>query len=69
MCVTGGDTCGYVMHQLGIYGLEIITPLATGAPLCRAYSHNEALNGMEITLKSGHIGKPDYFDSILRGRL
>jgi len=69
VCVTGGDTCGYVSHQLGIYALEMIVPLAPGAPLCRAYSHEEAFNGLEICLKSGHIGKPNYFDSILRGTL
>lgn len=69
VCVTGGDTCGYVSHQLGIYALEMIVPLAPGAPLCRAYSHDETFDGLEITLKSGHIGQANYFDSILRGTL
>jgi len=68
-CVTGGDTCGHAAHQLGIYALEILMPVAPGAPLCRARSHNPTFDGLQISLKAGQVGKPDYFGSILRGAL
>jgi 3-oxoisoapionate kinase len=67
--VTGGDTCGHAAHQLGIYALETILPLAPGAPLCRARAHDAALEGLEISLKAGQVGRADYFGSVLHGRL
>jgi uncharacterized protein YgbK (DUF1537 family) len=65
--VTGGDTCGHAMRQLGIYALEIVMPVAPGAPLCLAHSTNPMFKDLEIALKAGQVGKPDYFGSILRG--
>lgn len=65
--VTGGDTCGYAARQLGIYALTAIMPVAPGAPLCRAYSADPAFDGLQIALKAGQVGKPDYFQSILLG--
>ncbi|MDX2137510.1 MAG: four-carbon acid sugar kinase family protein [Chloroflexota bacterium] len=67
--VTGGDTCGHAMRQLGVYALEIAMPVAPGAPLCRAHSSNPLFRNLEIALKAGQVGKPDYFGSILRGSL
>jgi uncharacterized protein YgbK (DUF1537 family) len=66
-CVTGGDTCGHAAQQLGIYALEMAMPIAPGAPLCRARSANPVFDGLEIALKAGQVGKPDYFASLLRG--
>jgi 3-oxoisoapionate kinase len=66
-CVTGGDTSGNVARQLGIYALQMIIPIAPGAPLCRAYSHNPRFNGLEISLKGGQNGGADYFGSIQQG--
>jgi uncharacterized protein YgbK (DUF1537 family) len=63
--VTGGDTCGYVARQLGIYALTALMPVAPGAPLCQAYSAN--FEGLQIALKAGQVGKHDYFGSILQG--
>jgi uncharacterized protein YgbK (DUF1537 family) len=65
--VTGGDTCGHAARQLGIYALEIVMPVAPGAPLCRAHSTHTAFDGLQIALKAGQVGKVDYFGSILRG--
>ncbi|MBK9123495.1 MAG: four-carbon acid sugar kinase family protein [Chloroflexi bacterium] len=65
--VTGGDTCGYSARQLGIYALSAVMPVAPGAPLCRAYSGDPAFDGLEISLKAGQVGKPDYFGSIRQG--
>lgn len=62
--VVGGDTCGYATRQLGIFALRAITPLAPGAPLCRAFSDNPLFDGLEIVLKAGQIGTPDFFDRV-----
>jgi 3-oxoisoapionate kinase len=68
-CVAGGDTCGHASRQLGIYALEVLTPIAPGAPLCRARSHNPTFDGLEIALKAGQVGKPNYFASVMAGKL
>lgn len=67
--VAGGDTCGYAARQLGIFALEIIMPVAPGAPLCLAHSTNPQFERLQIALKAGQVGKPDYFGSILRGAI
>lgn len=65
--VAGGDTSGYVTKELGIYGLEVIKPIAPGAPLCRCYSEEEEFDGLELALKSGQFGQEDFFIRILQG--
>lgn len=65
-CITGGDTCGYAAAQLGLYALELLTPVAPGAPLCRAYAGDDA-DGLELALKAGQVGEPDYFLRIRDG--
>lgn len=65
--VAGGDTSGYATRQLGIYALELLTPIAPGSPLCRASSQATALDGLEIALKGGQGGKADYFDRVRGG--
>lgn len=67
ICVTGGDTCGRVARQLGLYALRMIIPVAPGAPLCRGFSRLPALEGLEISLKGGQNGNEDYFGRILLG--
>jgi uncharacterized protein YgbK (DUF1537 family) len=67
-CVAGGDTSGHAALQLGIYALEVATPIAPGAPLCRASSHREEFDGLEISLKGGQNGQPNYFGQIKAGQ-
>jgi uncharacterized protein YgbK (DUF1537 family) len=67
--VAGGDTSGHVVRQVGIEVLEVVMPLAPGAPLCRASSGHAAVDGLEIALKGGQIGRPDFFGSVLRGEV
>jgi uncharacterized protein YgbK (DUF1537 family) len=67
-CIAGGDTCSYAAPQLGIYALEAVAPLAPGSPLCRASSEQPAMDGIEIVLKGGQVGKADYFGKIRAGR-
>jgi 3-oxoisoapionate kinase len=65
--VAGGDTSGYVTRQIGIYALEMVTPIAPGSPLCRAYANDPAIDGLQIALKGGQVGGPNYFECIQRG--
>lgn len=59
--VAGGDTSSYATQELGLYGLEMLAELTPGAPLCRGYSEDPELDGLEIALKGGQMGKADYF--------
>lgn len=59
--VAGGDTSSYATQELGLYGLEMLGELTPGAPLCRGYSEDPRFDGLEIALKGGQMGKPDYF--------
>lgn len=65
--VAGGDTSGRAMRQLGIYALEVLTPIAPGAPLCRAYSRQERLDHLEVALKGGQLGQEDFIERVRRG--
>jgi uncharacterized protein YgbK (DUF1537 family) len=67
--VAGGDTSGHVAGALGIYALDMVAPIAPGSPLCRAYAADAAFDGIEIALKGGQVGKPDYFEHVRRGRV
>ncbi|QJU54997.1 four-carbon acid sugar kinase family protein [Herbiconiux sp. KACC 21604] len=60
LVVAGGDTSGYVAKALGIEALRLVRRLAPGAPLCRAVSSDPRLNDLELCLKAGQIGDPDY---------
>ena len=45
----------------------MIAPLAPGAPLCKAISDNEWVNGIEMNFKGGQVGAADYFIKVLKG--
>ncbi len=67
--VAGGDTSGNVLKQLGGYVLEFLIPLGAATPLCKAGSHDDNFDGLEIALKGGQLGEIDFFDRVLRGRM
>lgn len=69
LLVAGGDTSGYVTRGLGIYGMECTAALAPGAPLCRAFSHEPKLEGLELVLKGGQVGGADFFLRVKEGGL
>lgn len=69
LLVAGGDTSGYVTRGLGIYGMECMAALAPGAPLCRAFSHEPKLEGLELVLKGGQVGGTDFFLRVKEGGL
>lgn len=65
--IAGGDTSGHASLALGIYALTALAPIAPGSPLCRAHSEDPVHDGLEITLKGGQVGTPDFFCAVKRG--
>lgn len=67
LVIAGGDTSSYAARALGIEAVEMICPLAPGAPLCVAHAPGSPVHGMEIVLKGGQVGGEDYFGKMLEG--
>ncbi len=67
LLLSGGDTSSQVTQCLAPEALQVEARLAPGAPLCRVLSSQEHLRGLEIALKGGQMGPPDYFLAALRG--
>jgi uncharacterized protein YgbK (DUF1537 family) len=65
--VSGGDTSSYAARAMEIEAVEMVTPLVSGAPLCRAYSSNSMINGIEVNFKGGQVGAENYFGVLLNG--
>ena len=66
--ISGGDSSSHAASVLGIYALTAVAPIAPGSPLCQAHSSDPALAGLEIALKGGQVGRPDFFCAAKRGR-
>ena len=62
--IAGGDTSSYATQELGVHALEMAAELTPGAPLCRAHSDDPIVDGLEIALKGGQMGGPDYFGRV-----
>ncbi|WP_245818941.1 four-carbon acid sugar kinase family protein [Marivita hallyeonensis] len=60
--IGGGDTSGHALTALQADALSAVAPLAPGAPLCRIHSARAPqIDGLEVTLKGGQMGAPDFF--------
>jgi uncharacterized protein YgbK (DUF1537 family) len=67
LVLSGGDTSSRITQALGPDALQIRARLAPGAPLCTVLSSATHLRGLELALKGGQMGAPDYFIRALRG--
>ncbi|MBV9116737.1 MAG: four-carbon acid sugar kinase family protein [Acetobacteraceae bacterium] len=65
--IAGGDSSSHAAARLGVYALTAVAPIAPGSPLCRAHASDPALEGLEIALKGGQVGRPDFFCAVKRG--
>ena len=65
--LAGGDTSGYGVKVLGIQALTLSAPIVPGAALFRPHSDNPSYSNLEIALKGGQMGTPDYFGLIKSG--
>jgi uncharacterized protein YgbK (DUF1537 family) len=61
--ICGGDTSSHAVQQLGIHALTWLANIQPGGPLCRAHSDGP-LDGLELVLKGGQVGTPDFFDHV-----
>lgn len=59
--IAGGDTSSYAARAMDIDAVEMIAAVVSGAPLCKAYSTDEKINGLEVNFKGGQVGGEDYF--------
>ena len=67
--IAGGDTSSYAARAMDIEAVEMIAPLVSGAPLCKAISKNKAINGLEVNFKGGQVGGENYFGVMMKGEL
>jgi uncharacterized protein YgbK (DUF1537 family) len=65
----GGDSSSHAAQALGIESLEMIAPLAPGAPLCRARAPGTPADNLELNFKGGQVGADDYFGAVASGHL
>lgn len=66
--VAGGDTASHAGQQLGLYALGLRKPLDPGTPMCRGYSSDPKLDGLELVFKGGQVGAEDFFGIVQRGK-
>lgn len=67
LLLSGGDTSSQITQCLAPDALQVEARLAPGAPLCRVLSRQDHLRGLQIALKGGQMGQPDYFLAAMRG--
>lgn len=65
--IAGGDTSSFAAQALGIHALTLLASLAPGAGVFTAHSVRPGLANLEIALKGGQMGPPDYFCQIRHG--
>jgi uncharacterized protein YgbK (DUF1537 family) len=67
ICIAGGDSSSYAAREMELSALEMLAPLAPGAPLCAAHAPNSPLDGREIVFKGGQVGGRDFFQQVANG--
>lgn len=64
--ISGGDTSGHASRQLGIHALTALAPTIPGAAIFQAHGDGPH-DGLELALKGGQMGSPDYFGWVRDG--
>jgi len=64
--VAGGDTSSHAARALGLVALTAQAPVAPGAGLLRG--HRREGGTVEIVLKGGQMGPPDFFVRLRDGQ-
>jgi len=64
LVICGGDTSSHTARALGITAVEMVGSYIHGAPICKAYSKHQEIDGMEMNFKGGQVGPPEYFEVI-----
>jgi uncharacterized protein YgbK (DUF1537 family) len=66
--IAGGDTSSHAVQQLGLHALTFVASTQPGAPLCLGHADDAEMDGIEIVLKGGQVGTPDFFEFVRSGR-
>ncbi|WP_258104687.1 four-carbon acid sugar kinase family protein [Marinoscillum sp. MHG1-6] len=69
LVIAGGDTSSFVARELGIEAVEMIAPVFTGAPMCRAFAPGSPVDKIEVNLKGGQVGDETYFEALRNGKI
>ena len=71
LVIAGGDTSSHAVRELGIRALTLRHSIAEapGSPVCQAHFGAPGEAPLEIVLKGGQVGSPDYFEKIRSGRV
>ncbi len=64
--ISGGDTSGYGLQQLGIQALQAKAATIPGASICKGFGDGHH-DGLEIALKGGQMGTRDFFSWVRSG--
>jgi len=65
--IAGGDTSSHAALAMGVYALTALAATVPGAALNKAHSDDPAHRDLELALKGGQMGTPDYFGRIRAG--
>ena len=65
--IAGGDTSGFAAQALELFALTAISATTAGAALLKGHSDTPEFDGLELALKGGQMGSPDYFSWIKNG--
>lgn len=68
VAIAGGDTSSYGAQQLGLFGVSARSLLSPGAAVLIGHSEDAEVDGLEISLKGGQMGEPDYFLKLRDGQ-
>lgn len=60
LVICGGDTSSYVARAMQIEAVEIVQLFVPGAPICKTYSSIPYINQLNINVKGGQVGGPNY---------
>jgi len=67
VCVAGGDTSGHVITEMGVTSLRMLATTVPGAPLCEVSAPDTTIGALELVLKGGQTGPPDFFETVRGG--
>jgi len=65
--IAGGDTSSHGARELGLFALTAETAIAPGAAVLRGHGEDQTRDGLEIVLKGGQMGPPEFFVKLRDG--
>lgn len=66
-CFAGGDFSSAIVRTLDIGALTHVAQISPGVSISKTHSHQSGVDGLELALKGGQMGKLDYFARVRDG--